>query len=312
MISAKILADSINPAGVRLTSWLLTYPRFIHSEFMTHRVFSRNAASSRARPMGKTIEAVRNNPALPVWWGAEQKGMASGDQLPPEEMEDQRAPNGELCQLGVTSEWLAARTFAASMAQRLSNRGLHKSLCNRLIEPFDHMTCIATATDHRNFFGLRAHPAAMPEFQALAYMMLREYRKNAPRALRWGDWHIPNFGEKPFAERTFDQEQALKIAVARCARLSYLTFDGEFSIEKDLELFERLKGPPMHASPFEHVAQAVDPYDEPYPVSNFDQDGTSYWRQYRKLFKNEHGMEANLDHIAATEPEWVTKLIEAQ
>ena len=44
--SAKILADSLNPCGVRLTTFEITFPRIVLAEFNTHRVFSRNSASS--------------------------------------------------------------------------------------------------------------------------------------------------------------------------------------------------------------------------------------------------------------------------
>ena len=55
--SARILLDSLSPSGARLTTMEVRYPRFIHSEMMTHRVFSRNAASSRAIPIKKMIAA---------------------------------------------------------------------------------------------------------------------------------------------------------------------------------------------------------------------------------------------------------------
>ena len=67
MIKAKIIADSINSKRCRLTSWVLEYPRFIHAEIMIHRVFSRNAASSRAIPTEKIIQNIIDDPAMPVW-----------------------------------------------------------------------------------------------------------------------------------------------------------------------------------------------------------------------------------------------------
>ena len=47
---AEVLIDSVNPAGQRLTTFVLRFPRFVLSEFNTHRMFSRNASSSRAIP----------------------------------------------------------------------------------------------------------------------------------------------------------------------------------------------------------------------------------------------------------------------
>lgn len=310
MISVSILADSINPAGNRITSWLLTYPRFIHSEFMTHRAFSRNAASSRAIPLRKMLDAVSKEPALPERWGAEQKGMQSGDEV-------EGVPF-------ITNEWLMARNECLRTADYLSGRGLHKSLCNRLIEPWAHITVLATATDHRNFFALRAHPAAMPEFQVLAYRMLKQYLEHDPRKVAWGKWHIPQFEFKTDGQRWTenpsyidldsdeDSTQRLKIATARCARLSYLTFDGNYSPEKDIELHDRLAAS-GHWSPFEHCAQAVNG-DEPAPDqdrpqadwSNFDVGGEwSGWLQYRKLFLQENKTAVDLHEVLQTKPEWI-------
>ena len=294
MITVKILADSINPAGSRLTSWLLTYPRFIHAEFMTHRCFSRNAASSRAIPFHKMMEEVCINPALPEYWGAEKKGMQSGDRL------DEREENE------VFAAWMNAKNNALGWASTCSGLGLHKSLCNRLIEPFSHITVLATATDHRNFFALRAHPEAMPEFQVLAYRMLAEYLKNEPKEAPWGGWHIPQFENAPSEQAFAHTSDRLKIATARCARLSYLTHDGEISYAKDIELHDRLLAS-GHMSPFEHCAEAVDPDIARYPRSNFDFSGSRCgWRQYRKNFAQENRTVVDYDAIMASKPEWIT------
>ena len=80
-MEVKVIADSISESGKRITTFQLKYPRFIHSEVMTHRVFSRNASSSRAIPVKKMIEQVRNNPAMPIHWGANQSGMQAKNEL---------------------------------------------------------------------------------------------------------------------------------------------------------------------------------------------------------------------------------------
>lgn len=307
MISAKILADSINPLDCRLTSFLLTYPRFIHSEFMTHRVFSRNAASSRAIPFKKMFDTVFEEPALPERWGVEQKGMQSGDQI-------YEVPV-------IESMWMKARNQCLKAADYLSGRGLHKSLCNRLIEPWSHITVLATATDTglSNFFALRAHKDAQPEFQVLAYRMLNGYLKEKPNKLPWGYWHFPQFmgsEYEPFYDgkdqqapdevggKIYNFSDVIKIATARCARLSYLTFDGEHSPEKDIALHDQLKAS-GHFSPFEHCAQAKIGL---YKKSNFDQpeDGVfSGWHQYRKMIKGENQTNADLHAIMAAKPDWI-------
>src|ERR1700761_2378264 len=132
MITAKIICDSINPAGVRLTTFELTYPRFIHSEFMTHRAISRNAASSRAIPIEKMMEAVEKEPARPEYWGSKKAGMQSGEALVGFDLKHAK------------QEWEIAAEGALESVRYLNNVGLHKSLANRLLEPFSHITVIAT------------------------------------------------------------------------------------------------------------------------------------------------------------------------
>lgn len=299
MITAKILADSVNPAGVRLTSWLLTYPRFIHAEFMTHRCFSRNAASSRAIPLEKMLAAVEDAPALPEYWGAEQKGMQSGEQIGDRDEAE--------------AWWIGARDECVDAARFLGQAGLHKSLCNRLIEPWSHITVLATATDHHNFFALRAHPAAMPEFQVLAYRMLALYLQSTPESLPNGSWHIPRFRHRgedlaERAQRPLSVEGLLKIATARCARLSYLTFDGQHSIDQDFDLHDRLAAA-GHWSPFEHCAQADAAGGRQGLVtsgSNFDTPRPSGWVQYRKFFRGrEYQSHVDLAALLAAKPAWI-------
>lgn len=294
-ISARIVADSINPAGVRLTSWILRYPRFIHSEFMTHRCFSRNAASSRAIPFQKMMDAITRNTALPEYWGTTQAGMQSGSEP------------GEMGKLDAENVWRDAYCNAAESANELDKQGIHKSIANRLLEPFAHMTVLATATNHENFFALRAHPAAQPEFQVLAYRMLAGYLKSEPEQLSWGEWHSPKFDGMPEVGDFMDDARYLKIATARCARLSYRTQDGEHSPEKDIALHDRLLAD-GHLSPFEHCAQAINVFEGmvPYTQSNFDfGGGLAGWQQYRKTIKGEL-KRANLAEVMATKPDWIT------
>jgi thymidylate synthase ThyX len=285
MIQARIIADSINEAGDRIVTWILTYPRMIHAELMTHRVFSRNAASSRAIPIAKMIEAIRNNPAMPEFWGANQKGMQAAIELA-EGYEREHA----------VYLWLDAADYAADYAKKLADHGVHKQIANRVIEPWSHITVLMTTTDHLNFFGLRAHKDAQPEFQVLAYMMLEEYLWHQPQALANGEWHIP-FGDQMPEGITHDQR--LKIATARAARVSYLTFEGTIDPEKDYALHDGLaKG--GHWSPFEHCAQAKPGSTE----GNF-----TGWLQYRKFFPNENRADTNLSEILDGMPDWVRAAI---
>ena len=265
MISARIVADSVNPVGDRITTFVCTYPRFIHSEVMTHRAFSRNAASSRAIPVKKMIEAVEVNPAMPVFWGKNQKGMQAVEEL------------GKEDKVFAQDMWLKARDQAVYFAKKMVDNEVHKQIANRLLEPFAHMTTLITATDYANFFNLRAHPDAQPEFQELAYAMLEQYIDNKPVLLPVGEWHLP-FADQ-YLQEGLTTEDKLKISTARAARVSYLNFEGNIDFEKDYALHDSLleNG---HMSPFEHAAQSTD--DSRY-YGNF-----KGWLQYRKTIPNEN------------------------
>lgn len=246
-ISATIVADSIGKHR-RITTLQLTYPRFIHGEVMTHRVFSRNAMSSRAVPVAKMIDQVRNDPFIPLHWGVNKPGMQA-DAV----MEDPAE---------AVSQWKMAARFAADRAENLAAIGLHKQIANRLLEPFQWMHTLVTSTEWRNFFALRDHPAAEPHFQILARAMRQamEASTPVPRSPNWGlgAWHLPYVSEQ---ERDLIGNSTLlaKASAARCARVSYLNHDGsEPNLMKDLELFDRLAGSePIHASPLEHQAEAL-------------------------------------------------------
>jgi thymidylate synthase ThyX len=246
------------------------YPRFIHSELMTHRVFSRNAASSRAIPIKKMIAAVRDEPAMPVYWGRNQSGMSAREAVAPE------------IEARAREEWQAALADALRHAETLSDSAidLHKQLVNRLLEPFAWITVIITATEWANFFTQRAHEDAQPEIKHLAELMLAAYRESEPGAVAFGRWHLPLIADD---ERSLPDELLCKISVARCARVSYLTHDGRRDRDKDIELYERLLGGGAngHWSPFEHVATPA--------VAAADRSANFIgWEQYRKRFPGEH------------------------
>lgn len=243
---AKVIADSISPIGKRIITIEAQYHRFVHGELLTHRVFSRNAMSSRAIPVAKMVEQVRNDPAMPVYWGANQPGMQAGQEV-------QHAMNAQ-------DLWRQAGAAAADFAERLSAIGLHKQLSNRVLEPFQWMRTLITATEWDNFFELRMHPDAQPEFQHLATLMHKAIEGSTPAERFYtgpNSWHLPYVSD---AERAIYREDVLlKLSTARCARVSYLTHDGENpDIAKDIELYQRLVGStPIHASPCEHQAQPL-------------------------------------------------------
>jgi len=290
-ISSTTILRSRNAASPDkvLSTLLLRYPRCIHAEFMTHRVFSRNAASSRAIPVEKLIKDVIENPFVPVFWGLNQKGMqASVESDAPVYLEG--ASHFDMidrCYDPISKEtaWLYARDKAVEAARAFAKAGYHKQIVNRLLEPFAHITVLVSSTEWDNFLELRDHEAAEPHIQILA----REIRKCLEREddiqdLEPGGWHLPFITDedKQSVVEWDDGEEnrracssgwvarnqwawyglskIKKLSTARCASTSYKTVDGfDMTLEKAVELHDRLVGSsPIHASPAEHVAQADD------------------------------------------------------
>jgi thymidylate synthase ThyX len=251
MIEAKIVADSLNLQGDRLTTFIVTFPRIILAEFNTHRMFSRNSASSRAIPFEKMVKSVQENPFIPIAWQKDHKGM-QGTEYHTDKLNIE-AKEGE---------WLIARNHAVNQAKQLNLMDVTKQLCNRLLEPFMWHTVIITSGKEglENFFNLRNHEAAEIHIQELAKRMLEVYNESTPKQLQAGEWHIP-FGDEWYsASSSFN----LKVSTAKCARVSY-TVVGEESKEpnydNDLKLHDKLLES-GHFSPFEHCAKAMS--DEEY------------------------------------------------
>lgn len=229
----KIVTDSYNTAtSTRLTTIVATYPRFVHAELLTHRMFSRNSQSSRAYPTYRLLESVSLSPVAPVHWGRNQSGMQAS-----RELSGVRKAIAKIL-------WGCAATSANFFAWSLSTVGAHKQIVNRVIEPYSTITTIITATEWEPFFALRCHVDAQPEIAQLARMIQDSIMANEPKLLEPGDWHIP-----------FSDDIA--VSVGKCARVSYLTHDGKRDETKDIALHDQLlNAVPPHASPFEHCACA--------------------------------------------------------
>ena len=273
---ASIIKHSISPAGKEIVTYELRYPRFIHGEVMTHRVFSRNAMSSRAIPVIKMIKQVWSDPAMPVYWGANQAGMQAAVELAGWRLWAAKAL------------WKTAAKVACVFAWGFNKIGLHKQIANRILEPFQWMTTLVTATEWDNFFELRDHPDAQPEFRFLAKMMRIERQLSKPTLLKLGEWHLPYVGQ--IAINTYGITIALKLSTARCARVSYLTHDGlEPNFAADIALFNRLAASrPIHASPLEHQATP----------GSVDTGNFVGWTQHRKLWEKSMAEIAAMDAVA--------------
>lgn len=275
-ITVLVVKDSICN-GVRITTFELEYPRFIHAEFMTHRMISKNCASSRAIPVETMHRHIMDNTAMPVFWGRNQAGMQAAEELDANEIERAR------------TSWLNGRDMAIQTARILLAKGLHKQISNRVTEAFQMMKTVATATEWQNLLYLRDHPDAQPEFRELAKLIKQALDESIPYKLKPGGWHMP------YVNDSMHLEDALKVSTSCCAQVSYRKSDD--SLEKAMAIYDRLVSGegPMHASPLEHQAMAMD---NSFPenvwdagVTHIRKDKTKWsanfkgWIQHRQLIE---------------------------
>lgn len=279
----RVLAKSLSPAGVTLATVQLRYWRAIHAELMTHRVFSRNASSSRAVPVKTMLKQVWDDPAGPIHWGRNQPGMQAGNQL-------------QGWRLWMAKKlWLWAGRTMCVFAWLLMHLGLHKQVANRLLEPWQYIHVVVTATEWENFYQLRCHPDAQPEIQELAEAIRAALFYATARPLKAGEWHLPyvDFNIEHLLDMMLAEAEwpdpapgristlldGIKASVARCARTSYITHGDTYpDLSKDFALHERLVGSePLHASPTEHQAMALE--DDSW-CKNF-----RGFRQYRDMLE---------------------------
>lgn len=264
MIEVKMVKDSIYKKQ-RICTLQLKYHRYIHGEFMTHRVFSRSASSSRAIPILKIISQVWNNPAIPVHWGKNISGMQAKSEL-----------SGIKLHLAKFL-WKSASKFACIFAYLLYKVGLHKQIGNRILEPWQFINVIVTSTEWDNFFELRCHEDAQPEIQDLANKIKECITNSVPEKLQLDQWHLPYISEEE--HNSYNVKDLLKMSTARCARVSYMNHDGSKpNIDNDIKLHDRLVGSePRHSSPAEHQAT-------PSRDSKFHKNFRG-WIQYRNSFE---------------------------
>jgi Thymidylate synthase complementing protein len=294
--SAEILADSRSPAGQRLSTLEVTFPRFVLAEFNTHRVFSRNSASSRAIPIVKQLRRVLGEPFVPVEFGTNQPGMQAGPAL------------GGDAEVAARTEWLRARDDAVrrvlgliaapeeiaadedllaaldriepairEKSQPPEWLNVHKQVANRLLEPFMWHTVIVTATEWENFFNLRCHADAQPEIRRAAEAMRLALEESEPDELTADEWHLPLIRPEDFDEGRPELD-LVKISAGRCARVSYLTHAGVRDLEADIELHDRLLSS-GHMSPLEHPAR---PLSEAELAEGEWSRNFRGWRSYRR------------------------------
>ena len=268
--TVNLIADSVNTVGDRLTTFEVKYWRPILPEMNTHRVFSRNAASSRAQSFdARCKEIIQGNICVPEHWNSEQPGMVGGEEFPDDikKVIDERI---QILARNVTSELMALNLWV----KQATESEIHKQYLNRYIEPFCQVTQLISSTEWDNFLKLRTAPDAQPEIKDVAMLIMDHLMNHKPveRVL-----HLPYITDDEFAE--YGEETVEKISVARCARVSYKAYAGEGDFERDMRLFERLRKH-GHLSPFEHIAIAD-------PEALWPEDHKNYkgWCQYRSLFE---------------------------
>lgn len=291
-VSGQMIKDSISPEGVRLSTVHLRYPRMIHSEIMTHRVFSRNGRSSRAVPVATLLKEDHYTP----YFMKNQPGMVASEEMD-------------------RADWLKARHIWDNLAEytkeavaELNKLGVHKQWANRPLEAFGYIDVLISSTDWANFMALRDEDGAQPEIDSVAKMIKQLMNNSTPSLLQPGQWHLPYIEASDYEEATDhlkdwwyemgtskeDRVKSVlyllqKISVARCARLTIRPFDGDSSIDKEVNRYERLMvSRPVHASPAEHIA-TPDTHDGAamkgvWHWQHEKEHGNFYgWRQFRKL-----------------------------
>jgi Thymidylate synthase complementing protein len=303
---AKVLAHSVNHDAPPLFTMQLRYPKFLHAEELTHRVLStssemietvsipdgfmydrnlsRNASSSRAVPVPRLIEDIRRDPAEPLFWGKNQAGMQAAEEL--DDAAKRLAQN----------IWRSNREACIRDALDLHALGAHKQLVNRLVEKHGYINVVVTATNWSNFFALRRHEGAQPEIRYLADLIWEAQQASTPKVLKLGQWHLPYVSDEDRRQVMFRYpgqaplcwDELIKLSVARCARVSYLTHEGKPpSIDDDLALYDRLVGSmPLHASPAEHEATPDRWIDGDWEHPELHGNLTGYI-QHRKTLPNE-------------------------
>jgi thymidylate synthase ThyX len=295
-ISAKIVADSISPEGIRLTTFQLKYPYIIHGELMTHRMFSRNASSTRAIPVKELIRRIEEDPFVPLHWGAAQKGMQADKECEAPVIDWDHGNS-----IRREGAWIIALSNAIKAARAFDEAGYHKQVANRILMPFMHMDTVCTATDYANFFHLRIHPDAEPHICMLAKTMKQQLDLGKPKLLQPGEWHLPYITYDDWIEGVgmgvlTDEIQKvfIKQSVARCAWVSYVDPLGKkATVEQEIALHDKLVvSQPLHATPAEHQAtpdrefgKAGKVLDWEFPEQHGNLRG---WRQYRKMLPGEN------------------------
>lgn len=294
MIELVNVQDSYSPlTDSRITTFQWDYPRFVHGEVMTHRVFSRNAGSSRAIPVMSAIDIAAERMVEPLF-RKNKPGMQPGEYLSAADLAT------------ATKIWRDCAHSCIEAAKELNSLKVHKQWANRMLEWFSPIRIAVTSTDWDNFLWLRNDFEAQDEIWQLAELVENSLSVSKPLTLQPGDAHTP-FVDRfvaPGGNIYYKVDgtelllpQALKVSASVCAQMSYRKNDT--SILKSNEMYDRfVQSRRVHSSPFEHQAIAAHADISMVPmhldkgITHFDRKGRWYsgnfrgMVQYRQLIPN--------------------------
>ena len=277
LISAKVIADSINETGQRLTTFELEFPRLILSECNTHGAIEKNTSSSRAIPVSKMLDHILEQNLKPIYFGSKKSGMQAGNELTGEGLDF------------VKCVWGSSLESAVEYAEMLDKAGVAKEVTNRITEPYQLIKAVWSATDWENWFNLRLEKDADPNICMLAFKMYEAMSKSVPVLLKKGEYHLPYVGKYDIPvvysdlggyeyetgynvfyydkesdhtiEHCLTLEEAIKYSVASCAQVSYRS-EG-MTLDKAEKIWNMLvKSEVVHASPLTHIATPIVKYNE--------------------------------------------------
>lgn len=289
--SAKVIAHSKSSVtGKEIITFELEFWRGVLAEFNTHNALSKNASSSRAIPVPTMLKQVRENPAFPVRFGAANTGMQDKGAHEALVSYEWFTDDGDVTH---DEAWRRAAWYAVQWAEAFHKAGYAKQICNRLVEPFQMMKVVMTATELNNFYWLRDHDAADPTIAELARKIKEAHDASTPEVLKPGEWHVPYYNSgywKPSTQllsappKTADAfghtlEHALVISASCCAQVSFRSLDD--TIEKARRVVEKLNlhgeepDQPVHASPLEHQATPIQESEK--VICNDYGDGQRYY-----------------------------------
>lgn len=292
-----IQASRCIKTGQEIFTLICEYPRAIHAQLLTHRVFSKNSSSTRAVPIKKAVEQLRANPAKYIWT-ENQSGM-QGSVI----KQESKLEYTEY----LYNHYMESAIRATEELSDPAGLNIHKQNAGRLLEPFQNIKIVLTSTEWDNWDWLRIDGAAQGEIRELALAIYEARKSVEPMEIGDGEWHVP-FVDRSRGAETGDiyygdgltrltPEEAVAVSTSVCAQTSYRNAD--YSLKKAEELIPKLfDGAKVHASPSEHQATPVPEMQSntstvshflarmPKGVTHMDRFSTPWSGNFRNFIQN--------------------------